>query len=433
MNDKREIRGWTMYDWANSAFSTTVVTTFLGPYLLALAQETDGVTVLGFVIEPAAIFPLSVSISVVLQVIFLPLLGAIADYSNLKKRMMLLFAYLGAAATIALFFVEGDLVLLGGLLLILANLAFGAALVFYNAFLPEIASPDRRDQVSARGFGLGYLGGGLLLLLNLILFNFMEDSGLAVRISLASAGVWWLLFTAIFPQRLLVQRRPQRELPPGESYLSQSVKQLRSTLVELIREHPMALRFLIAYLIYNDGIQTVIVVSSQFAADELGVDSGTLALLVLMIQFVAFPSALAFGWLAGRTGAKRAIMGSLVVWSGIVIFAFAFLYEQWQLWILGGAVALVLGGSQALSRSLFSQMIPSGREAEYFGLYEISERGTSWIGPLVFGIAVQMTGTQRVAIVSLIVFFLLGLALLSRVDVRQAMAEADQKATGVVI
>jgi UMF1 family MFS transporter len=245
VNDKREIFGWTMYDWANSAFSTTVVTTFLGPYLLALAEEQGGVNLFGFVVEPAAFFPAVVSISVILQVILLPILGAVADYTRLKKRLMMLFAYSGAVATIALFFVTGELVTLGGLLFIGANLSFGAAVVFYNAFLPEIASPDRRDAVSSRGFAFGYLGGGLLLLLNLVLFNFMEDSTLAVRLSLASAGIWWLAFTAIFPQRRLKQRQPARQLPAGQSYLTHSVRQLLATLRELIRKYPRTLHYLI--------------------------------------------------------------------------------------------------------------------------------------------------------------------------------------------
>lgn len=431
---KREILGWTMYDWANSAFSTTVVTTFLGPYLLSLAEAQGGVNILGFIVEPAAFFPACVSLSVVLQVFFLPLLGAIADYSNLKKRMMMLFAYIGAGATIALFLIQGNLIVLGGVLFIIANLSFGAAVIFYNAFLPEIARPEERDSVSSRGFALGYLGGGLLLLANLVLFNVMsanDQGGLAVRISLASAGVWWLVFTYLFPQRRLVQRRPSRTLPDGESYLSHGIKQLRTTLSELINQYPMSLRFLIAYLIYNDGIQTVIAISTSFAADELGASSGTLAILVLVIQFVAVGGALFFAWVARRVGTKQAIMISLVIWSAIVIFAFAFLYEEWQLWILGVAVALVLGGSQALSRSLFSQMIPTGREAEYFGFYEISERGTSWIGPIVFAIAVQLTGSQRLAIVSLIIFFVAGLLLLTRVNIRQAILEAGHDPTGV--
>jgi UMF1 family MFS transporter len=433
LNDKREIFGWTMYDWANSAFSTTVVTTFLGPYLLALAEEQQGVNLFGFVVEPAAFFPAVVSISVILQVILLPILGAVADYTHLKKRLMMLFAYTGAVATIALFFVTGDLVILGGLLFITANLSFGAAVVFYNAFLPEITSPDRRDAVSSRGFAFGYLGGGLLLLLNLVLFNFMEDSALAVRLSLASAGIWWLAFTALFPQRRLKQRQPARQLPAGQGYLTHSIRQLLATLRELIQKYPRTLHYLIAYLIYNDGIQTVIVVSTLFAADELGTSASTLALLVLMIQFVAFGGAFLFNFIAQRIGAKRAIMIALVIWAAIVIFAFAFLFEEWQLWILGVSVALVLGGSQALSRSLFSQMIPSGNESEYFGLYEISERGTSWIGPLVFALAVQLTGTQRTAILSLIFFFIVGLVILARVDVRKAIAESGHDPLGLTV
>lgn len=423
-NHKREVLGWTMYDWANSAFSTTVVTTLLGPYLLDLAKAQGGVNIFGFIVEPGAFFPACVSISVVLQVFFLPILGAIADYSNLKKRMMMLFAYIGAGATIALFLVQGNLVILGGILFIIANLSFGAAVIFYNAFLPEIAGPKERNSVSSRGFALGYLGGGLLLLANLVLINAMDSSGLSVQISLASAGIWWLVFTFFFPQRRLIQRQPSRSLPEGESYLSHSVKQLRNTLTELRNKYPMSLRFLIAYLIYNDGIQTVIVVATSFAQDELGVDRSSLAILVLVIQFVGVGGTLLFDRIARWVGTKRAIMISLVIWAAVVIFSYAFLYNETQLYVLGVAVALVLGGSQALSRSLFAQMIPNGRESEYFGFYEISERGTSWIGPIVFAIAVQLTGSQRIAIVSLIIFFIAGLMLLSRVNIREAIREA---------
>ncbi len=442
MNDKREILGWTMYDWANSAFSTTVVTALLGPYILALAEASaEPLVLVGITIEPAAIFPFSVSLSVLLQVLFLPLLGTVADYTHLKKKMMMAFAYAGALSTILLFFVRAEMpifdtngaVLVGSLLFILANLSFGAAIVFYNAFLPDITTPDQRDAVSSRGFAFGYLGGGLLLLLNLGLLSVMEDTGLAVRISLASAGVWWLVFTFLFPQRRLVQRAPARELPAGENLFSHGIKQIMRTLSEMRRKYPVTLRYLIAYLIYNDGIQTVIVVAAAYAADELRVEAQTILLLVLMIQFVAFGGALLFGYIAQRIGAKRAIMISLALWSGVVIYAFAFLTNTVQLFILGVVIALVLGGSQALSRSLFSQMIPPDHESEYFGFYEISERGTSWIGPIVFGLAVQITGQQRPAIISLIIFFILGLILLSRVNVRQAILDAGHDPTGVVL
>ena len=441
MNDKREITGWMMYDWANSAFSTTVVTALLGPYIQALAEAAiEPFRIFGTAIEPGAIYPAAVSLSVILQVFFLPLLGTIADYTHLKKRMLLAFAYTGAFATILLFFVRADMpaigtrgaVVAGSLLFIIANLAFGAAIVFYNSFLPQIASPDKRDEVSSKGWAIGYLGGGLLLLLNLLLLMVMEDTALAVRISMASAGVWWLAFTFLFPQRRLIQRAPGRSR--GEVNLfTHGIKQIFHTFGELWNRYPMTLRYLIAYLIYNDGIQTVIVVAAAFAADELGVPAQTILILVLMIQFVAFGGALLFGRIARRIGAKKAIMISLVVWSGIVIYAYLFLNNQTQLFAMGAVLALVLGGSQALSRSLFSQMIPPEQEAEYFGFYEISERGTSWLGTATFALAVQLTGSQRIAIVSLIIFFVLGLLLLSRVDVRRAITEAGNDPGGVIL
>jgi UMF1 family MFS transporter len=435
MNDKREILGWTMYDWANSAFSTTVVTTFLGPYLTALVNDQGGIVLFGreIAIEGAAFFSFCVSLSVILQVFFLPLLGTIADYSEHKKRLLVSFAYAGSAATMLLFFVQGNLALLGGLLFILANLSFGAAVVFYNSFLPDITTPDQRDKISSRGFALGYLGGGLLLAVNLVLVQMMADTGLAVRLSLASAGVWWLVFTYLFPQQRLRQRSAARQLPPGENYFSQGFKQIVATFREMRTRYPVTLRYLVAYLIYNDGIQTVIAVATIFAAEELGVDSSMLALLVLLIQFVAFGGALIFGRLATAIGAKQAIMLSLVIWSALVIYTYAFVYDGSQIWTLGVVIALVLGGSQALSRSLYSQMIPALHEAEYFGFYEISERGTSWLGPLLFGLAVQFTGSQRIALVSLIIFFVLGLILLFPVNVRKAITDAGHDPEGVVL
>lgn len=442
MNNKREIFGWVMYDWAISAFSTTVVTALLGPYILALAESSaTPLTIFGTAVEPAAIFPFSASLSVLLQVLFLPLMGTIADHTELKKRMMLGFAYVGAITTILLFFVRADMPIIGtngaivlaSILFIIANVTFGIAIVFYNSFLPEIASPDQRDGISSRGFAFGYLGGGLLLLGNLALLTLMEDTALAVRISLASAGVWWLVFTILFPRRLLVQRPAAHHLPHGASLLTHGLKQIRQTLRDLAQRYPMTLRYLIAYLIYNDGIQTVIVVATAFAADELGVETTSLLLLVLIIQFMAVGGALFFGYLARRIGAKRAIMISLVIWSALVIYAYLFLTNELQLYLLGVVLALVLGGSQALSRSLFSQMIPADHEAEYFGFYEVSERGTSWIGPLLFAAAVQLTGSQRIAIVSLIIFFIIGLILLTRVNVRQAMLDAGNDPSGVVL
>jgi len=447
-NNRREILGWAMYDWANSAFSTTVAVVFLGPYVASLARAAATAAgnpngpafFFGIPIAPDSFLPYAISLSVALQVLFLPILGAIADYSHLRKQMMQLFASLGALATMAMFFVAGELWWLGGVLFVIANLSFGASIVFYNAYLPDIASEDKRDSVSSFGWAMGYLGGGLLLLLNLALFAFSDTdsglqlgpltitAGLAVRINLASAGLWWLGWSLI-TFAILRPRHAVRQLAPGESYLTIGFKQLRQTFGEASR-YPHTIRFLLAYLLYNDGIQTVIAVAAIFAAAPvsqggLALATGRLTLIILMIQFVAFFGALVFGWLAGRFGARNALIGSLVIWSLVVIYAYGFLQTEGEFWVLGAVIALVLGGSQALSRSLFAQMIPAGKEAEFFSIYEISERGTSWLGPFLFGFVNQMFGSLRPAILSLIFFFVVGLIGLTLfVDIQRAIRES---------
>jgi MFS transporter, UMF1 family len=438
VNDKREIFGWAMYDWANSAFSTTIGTVFLGPYLAALAATAaeaygDGMArFLGIPVAPDSFVPYIVSFSVLLQVLFLPILGAIADYSHLRKQLMQIFATIGALAATALFFVTQPVWWLGGVLFLIANLAFGAAIVFYNAYLPDIASEDQRDRVSSYGWAMGYLGGGLLLAVNLVFYLFSEDlgvpGGLAIRINMASAGLWWLGFSFITWSRLRT-RKAARKLPKGKTYIKVGVKQLGETIRE-IKNFPETLKYLVAYFLYNDGIQTVIAVSATFAAAPiirggLGVDTSTLTMVILMIQFVAFGGALFWGKLAKWVGAKQSIIISLVIWSGVVTYAYFGLYGDsrvLQFWVLGAFIALVMGGSQAISRSLFAQMIPDGKEAEYYSFYEISERGTSWIGPLLFGLMNQVFGSLRPAILSLIFFFVVGLIILPFVDVDKAIA-----------
>ena len=431
---RREQIGWYFYDWANSAFSTTVVTVFLGPYLTAVAQaaaDADGmVHPLGIPVLADSFFAYVVSLSVVLQVFILPILGAVADFSHRKKQLMGITAYLGAFATMGLYFLDGTNYQLGGALFLLANLSFGASVVFYNAYLPEIASADERDKISSQGWALGYLGGGLLLLVNLLFVQFWAEglgltTGQAVRISLVSAGLWWAIFTLI-PLLALKTRQPQRTLPPGERLWTIGFTQLRHTLSNLPK-YPHTLLFLSAYLLYNDGIQTVIALASQFGAEELGMETSQLVQLILMVQFIAFFGALGFGYLARRIGTKRSIMISLVIWLGVTVYTYSFLQTVAQFFVLGGVIAIVLGGSQALSRSLFSLMIPAGQEAEYFSLYEISERGTSWMGPLIFGLTLQFSGSYRLAILSIAIFFAVGLLVLTRVNVHRAIAEAGNE------
>jgi MFS transporter, UMF1 family len=440
VNDRREIFGWMMYDWANSTFSTTVAGALLSPYLTALAQSAVGENGVVLSLGPLgaltakSFFPICISVSVFLQVFMLPILGAIADYSHLKKRLMALFCYIGVAATCLLFFITDGLYLLGGLLFIIANLSFGAAIVLYNAFLPDICTEDQTDKVSSRGFAMGYLGGGILLALNFVLLLTRQslgiDAGLAVRISLLSAGVWWGGFALITFTRLRT-RGPARALPPRTSYLTIGFSELGATFRELGRL-PQTLKYLIGYLLYNDGIQTVIGLASVFLSQELftdqqraaGEDQQFVLMIFLMVQFVAFLGALAFERISAAVGTKVAILISLVLWAGVVVYAYGFLATTTEAWGMAAVIALVLGGSQALSRSLFARMIPPGREASFFGIYEVSERGTSWIGPLIFGVVVGATGSYRNAILSLIVLFIAGMIVLALTDTNRAIREA---------
>jgi UMF1 family MFS transporter len=322
-----------------------------------------------------------------------------------------------------LFFVEGTAYLAGGLLFLIANVAFGAAIVVYNSFLPEIATPEERDSVSSKGWGVGYLGGGIVLALNLALFSNAKglgiSEGFAVRLSLFSAGAWWALFTLVPLMRL-------RNRPPAGFRASVSpFRQLIDTLSHL-RNYPQTLTFLFAYLLYNDAVQAVIALAAQFGNDELKIPMSSLTLAILMVQFVAFAGALAFNVVAQQIGAKPAIVVSLLIWSGVIISIYFTVRGERGFFIMAAVVALVMGGTQALSRSLFSQMIPKGREAEYFSLYEISDKGTSWMAPLIFGLALQWTGNYRISILSLLAFFIAGLLVLLRVDPRRAAAEALQ-------
>lgn len=430
--ERREQRAWYLYDFANSAFSSTVVTLFLGPYLTALAKAAAGaggrIYPLGIEVDARSYWSYLVSLSVLSQVVFLPVLGALADASPHKKRMLGWLAYAGAGATIAMFALTGGMYLLGGALFLAANLAFGASIVVYNSFLNDIAPENERDAVSSKGWGIGYLGGGILLALNLLLYRNAARLGIseqmAVRLSLGSAGAWWAFFTVI-PMLGLRQRKPARPLPPGGSLWRSGFLQLARTLRGMSR-YRQALTFLIAYLLYNDAIQAVITLAGQFGADYLKLPMSSLTLAILMVQFVAFAGAMLFNAAAARLGAYRSVLAALWGWTALMCGVF-FIRTARDYFIAAALVAIVMGGSQALSRSLFSLMIPKGREAEYFSLYEISDKGTSWLAPLIFGLALQFSGSYQWAILSLVIFFLAGIGLLSRVDVEKGAREAGNQ------
>lgn len=426
---KREQHGWYFYDFACSVYSTSVLTVFLGPYLTAVAKaaaDAEGyVHPLGIPVRAGSFFAYSVSVSVIVAVLIMPLAGAVADRGGRKKPLLAAAAYTGAAATTGMFFLSGERYLLGGLLLIVANAALAVSMVLYNAYLPQIATPDERDTVSSRGWAFGYTSGAFVLVLNLVLFqghdSFGVSDGTAVRICLASAGLWWGAF-AIVPLRRLRDRSVVREA--GAAAPVSGWRQLVATLRDM-RRFPLTLSFLLAYLIYNDGVQTVISQASVYGSQELGLEQSTLIVAVLLVQVLAVAGALGMGRLARSYGAKRTILGSLAAWA-LTLAAGYFLPAHTPVWffVLASMIGLVLGGSQALSRSLFSHLVPAGKEAEYFSAYEMSDRGLSWVGPLVFGLTYQVTGSYRTAIISLVVFFALGFVLLARVPVRRAVEAA---------
>jgi len=439
-NNRREIFGWLVYDWANSAFYTTVVSVLLGPYLVSLAQSDVGengvILSLGAfgAITPKNLFSYSIFASVFIQLFLLPTLGSIADYTNLKKRLMMFFCYTGVAASCCLFFVTGDDYLWGSFLLVIATLSFGTANVFYNAYLVDITTEDKRNLISSYGFASGYIGGVLVLVLNLQLVNNAErfgiTTGTAVRLSLLFASLWWGAF-ALITFLTLRSRGAVKKLPPGKNVITVGFSELFNTFRQLRRLRQTSL-FLVAFLFYNDGIQAVINHASIFLAQELFVakglkeDQSFLIGIFLVAQVSALAGSIIFERIARRIGSKNTIILSLIVWICIVIYAYGFLDSTAQAWIMAGFIGLVLGASQALSRSLYSKMIPEGKESSFFGFYEIAERGASLLGAFVFGTVAAATGSYRQAILALIVFFIVGILILFFTDTDKAIKEAGQ-------
>ena len=447
--DTAHQRAWYWYDWANSAYVTTTLTVLMAPYLTVIAKKAacptlpsdvachTNLTVVGIPVDPGSLVFYVLTISTILSTIVLIFIGALADRSPKPVRLFAACAWSGAAAASAMFLVSGDNWILGVLLLMFANLCLGSSLVIYDSLLCRIAGPDERDRVSSRGWAWGYLGGGVLLTLNLGLLTLDEQigisQGMAVRISLLSAGLWWAVFT-IIPVVGLRDLRGATQTVTGDraGVIGGSLKQLASTFREL-RTFPQTMLFLLAYLFFNDGIQTVISASSVYGAEELKFTSSQLIEIILLVQFVAFVGALLFGRLASRFGAWRVVLNSLVVWTFVVTMAFFVPAKEFLIFAgLAVLIGIVLGGSQALSRSMFSQLIPRGREAEFFSLYQAMERGTSWFGTLVFGLVHQFTHSYRWAIIALIVFFAVGGLILSRVRMREGIVAAGNEVPAVI-
>ncbi|HEX7662509.1 MAG TPA: MFS transporter [Pseudonocardiaceae bacterium] len=426
---RRQRWGWYAYAWGSHSFETSVITVFMSRYLPAVAKNAVGANgrlhILGIPIAPGSLFAYVVSFCAIVLVFLMPIMGAVADRTGRKRELILGFGYLGALSCAAMWFITRTNWALGVGLLVAAYISYTCAKVVLNSMLADLADADDRDKVSSVGWASGYVGGGLLLAVSFVGSFFITDSELLARLSLSAAGIWWALF-AIIPLFLLrnaPRNAHQRERIQGGVLLA-GFRELGSTFRNA-RHFPMTLLFLIAYLVYYDGITTVTTLSADYGQEELRLGSNTLLTAILIVQFAAFGGALLLGRLAQVWGAKRVIAGSLVVWIGVVGAAyFVQAGAVFQFYALALVLSIVLGGSQALSRSLYSSLVPAGKEAEYFSVYEISSSGSSALGPLLFGLTLQNTGSYREAILSLVVFFIVGLGLLLPLNLRRAVEAA---------
>ncbi len=405
-----------MYDWANSAFATTVMAAVLPVYY----SQVAGVNLPG---NTATVYWGYTTAGALLISAFLaPIMGAIADYSGTKKKLLMTFAALGIFATALLYFVTTGDWLMASLFFILGNIGFATSEVFYNSLLPHIASPEKMDQVSTKGYALGYLGGGILLGINVLMIELMSDKILATRLSFVTVSIWWAIFT-IPILRNVREPKVKENIGPHINPLTGGFKRVATTFKEL-RSYRELFLFLVAFWIYNDGIGTIIKMATIYGV-EIGIDQTTLIGALLMTQFVGIPFSFAFGRLAKYIGTKNSILFGLFVYTMISIGGY-FMETALHFWILAFLVGTVQGGTQALSRSLFGSMLPKSKTGEFYGFYGMSSKFAGIIGPLVFAIVSQIAGSSRLSILSLIVFFILGAFLLSRVDEKKGIENAQE-------
>ncbi len=424
-----ELRAWALYDWGISGMQTIVMTAVFPIFFVKVAAAS---------IDPeraSAWWGYVNTIGAVLIAVSAPVLGALADFKAAKKKFLVAFMLLGAGATAAMFFIQRGEMVFASITFILSLAGATGSMTFYESLLPHIADESEVDRVSTAGYAMGYIGGGLLLAAALFVIQKPEvlglphgaglspsDATLPVRLSFIAVAAWWIAF-AIPVLRAVAE--PPRALEPDEATvvapIRASFRRLGTTLREL-RDYKQAFMMMLAFTIYNDGIQTIIKMASVYGT-ELKIDQAQLIAAILLVQFIGVPAAFAFGGIAGKLGAKRSIFLGLLVYTAICIFGY-FLQTARDFWILAIAVGLVQGGTQALSRSLFSTLVPKHKSGEFFGFFSVFEKFGGILGPLAFAVAAQLSGNSRVAILSVILFFFIGAILLLRVDEKAGAAAA---------
>jgi UMF1 family MFS transporter len=417
---RKILRSWKMYDWANSAFATTIMAAVLPEFYSSVAGATlDKTTATSY-------WGYSNTIAMLIIAIAAPLLGAISDHSGAKKRFLSAFACVGIVATGLLIGIGSGMWIVASILYIFGRVGFGGGNIFYDSLLPHVAGPEEIDRVSAEGYAYGYLGGGILLACNLFMImhpNFfgIPNAAWASRISFLSVALWWAIFSIpIFknvaePRVVIAKDESQNPLRAG-------YQRLRKTFKDIRRFKELA-KFLVAFWLYNDGIGTIIIMAVIFGA-EIGIGRTHLIGAILMVQFIGIPFTVLFGRLPKRIGTKQSILLALGIYAIITILGY-FMQKPIHFWILAFLVAMVQGGTQALSRSMYASMAPASRSAEFFGFYNVSSKFAGIIGPTLFGVVGQLTGTSRISIISIIFFFLAGASILATVNHAQGIDAAN--------
>lgn len=413
---RRELRAWAMYDWANSAFQTTIIAAIFPIYFQKVAAAG----------LPAAVatsrFAWGTTWSILIVAVIAPILGSAADRVPMKKPLLALFLGIGAAATGAMFFISRGEWLFALTLFVVGNVGVAASIVFYESLLPHLASAEELDRVSTAGYAMGYVGGGVLLAINIVMMAHpawfgLADRDTAVRASLASVAVWWVIFS--IPLFRSVPEPAVRLDGREGGGLSGAVRNLLHTLGEL-RRYRNAFLLLLAFLLYNDGVQTIIRMATIYGT-EIGLDDNAMIGALLVTQFIGIPFAFLFGMIADKVGAKTAVFGGLAVYALITLLGY-FMRTSAQFFALAVLVGMVQGGTQALSRSLFASMIPKEKSSEFFAFFGVFERYAGILGPAVFAWVVARSGSSRNAILSVLAFFVIGAVILAFVDVREGRA-----------
>jgi MFS transporter, UMF1 family len=419
LDKKKKIqRSWMLYDFGNSAFATTIMAAVLPVYYSTVAasglEENLATSYWGY----------SQSISVLIVAILAPILGAISDFTFAKKKFLRFFAFMGIVASILLAFVgEGDYIL-ASVLFIIGSIGFSGGNVFYDSFLPEVADQDEMDKVSSGGFAYGYIGGGILLAINIFMIlkpNWfgLPNTMVATQISFVTVGIWWLIFSIPLLKNIKEEKKSLGKR--NQSYIAIGFSRVGNTFKE-IKRYKQLLLFLLAFWLYNDGISTIIRMATVYGS-SIGIDSNALIIALLITQFVGIPFTFFFGWLASKITAKRALYITLFTYLGIVVIGY-FMTSAIHFYILAICVGMVQGGAQALSRSIYGSMVPQNKKAEFFGFYGISSKFAAVIGPFAFAFIGQITGNSRFGILSLVFFFIAGIILLRFVDIEKGIEEA---------